>query len=163
MLLIWSYFNARVILTLVMLAQRKTTGLLHGRGRQRRTIWDWNGFLFHFLKILLRSELCVRMCLFVWGLVCVCVCTLAFKGALLLAHVSMCVRVHLVWWRLVRCRMNALRVTSDLLQCCRVAAQECLNVKVRSVSPSPLLCLQYCYWTESGCWSGIENTHFDFG
>lgn len=27
----------------------------------------------------------------------VCVCTLAFKGALLLAHVSMCVCVHLVW------------------------------------------------------------------
>lgn len=94
------------------------------------------------------SCVCVCVCLCEGSCVCVCVCTLAFKGALLLAHVSMCVCVHLVWWRLVRCRMNALRVTSDLLQCCRVAAQECLNVKVRSVSPSPLLCLQYCYWTE---------------
>lgn len=46
--------------------------------------------------------------------------------------------------------MNALCPTSDLLQCCSVAARECLNVQLRP--RFPLLSLRYVsstsFWTE---------------
>lgn len=73
----------------------------------------------------------------------VCVCGLAFKGALLLAHVSMCVYVHLTSSVVVWRRMNALSLTSDLLTVlqCAWMLQYTLPSFVFSFSVSRLKCV----------------------
>lgn len=72
-----SYFNFSDVNT------RETTDWIYGRGRQRRTIWDWNLCFSLFLPLLvcvcvLCVWVCVRLhfkvllCLHMWACVCLC-------------------------------------------------------------------------------------------
>lgn len=124
--------------------ERETTDLICGRGLKHSGLKSLFLLRFYPEKCVCASE-CVSEC--------VCMCVRLHLKVLLCLHMWACVFVCIwvsVWWRLVRRRMNALCLTSDLLQCCSVAVQECLNVKLHPAFPllSPLLCLEYCYWTE---------------